>query len=282
MSAPVAAPLRGVKVVSLAVNLPGPLAVAELVRLGATATKVEPPMGDPLAAVAPSWYDELVAGLDVVTVDLKSADGTQKLAALLEDCDILVTAHRPSALARLRLDAMMQNRDRLVHLEIVGGDGDLAEVPGHDLTYQAAHGTVLPPQMPCVPVADILGAERAVTAALGALLSRAQTGEGGRARVSLDAAAHAAAGAVRHGLTGPGDPLGGALPQYGLHRTSDGHIAAGALEPHFAERFRHHVGESPEEIADAFAQHPTAYWEALGIEHDIPLVGVLPARRTDR
>ncbi|PZT99619.1 MAG: hypothetical protein DI630_16375, partial [Gordonia sp. (in: high G+C Gram-positive bacteria)] len=41
-------PLHGVRVVSLAMNLPGPLATARLVRMGAAVVKVEHPSGDPL------------------------------------------------------------------------------------------------------------------------------------------------------------------------------------------------------------------------------------------
>ena len=72
---PDATAVAGVGVVSLAVNLPGPLAVARLASMGASATKVEPPSGDPLQAVAPSWYEELAAGQEVVTLDLKSPAG---------------------------------------------------------------------------------------------------------------------------------------------------------------------------------------------------------------
>ena len=46
-------PLDGVGVLTLAVNLPGPLAVARLHRLGAAVVKVEPPAGDPLR----DWRD---------------------------------------------------------------------------------------------------------------------------------------------------------------------------------------------------------------------------------
>ena len=78
---------------------------------------------------------------------------------------LLITAYRPSALRRLGL-AGAHLRHRLTHVEIVGHAGDAAEAPGHDLTYQAVHGTLTPPAMPTVPVADMLGAERAVTATL--------------------------------------------------------------------------------------------------------------------
>ena len=49
-------PLSGVRVVTLAPNLPGPVAANRLVTLGATVTKVEPPAGDPLAVASPDYY----------------------------------------------------------------------------------------------------------------------------------------------------------------------------------------------------------------------------------
>src|SRR5581483_3587069 len=67
-------PFDSHRVVTTAVNVPGPFAAARLRGLGAHVTKVEPPGGDPLAISAPDWYREL-AGEDVVSLDLKSADG---------------------------------------------------------------------------------------------------------------------------------------------------------------------------------------------------------------
>ena len=42
-------PLHGCKVISLALNVPGPVAAKRLKELGATIIKVEPPTGDPLS-----------------------------------------------------------------------------------------------------------------------------------------------------------------------------------------------------------------------------------------
>ena len=42
-------PLRGVRVLSLALNLPGPAALMRLAQMGASCTKVNPPSGDPIA-----------------------------------------------------------------------------------------------------------------------------------------------------------------------------------------------------------------------------------------
>lgn len=265
-------PLAGVVVVSLAVNLPGPLAAARLSSFGATVTKVEPPDGDPLAVAAPSWYAELIAGQHLVNLDLKSPPDRARLEDELAGADLLLTAMRPSALLRLELVESVR-RQRVAHVEIVGSDGDDAERPGHDLTYQAAHGTIAPPAMPLVPVADLLGAERAVSTAFAALRGR-ERGEPATWRVPLEDAAHSAAAAVRHGLTGPGAPLGGSVPSYSIYRSADGHVAVAALEPRFAARLGEHIGSSREELTRAFAARPSDHWERLGATLDIPIVAV--------
>ena len=255
--------LQGVQVVSLAINLPGPLAAARLRALGATVTKIEPPAGDPLRAVAPTWYDELTVGQRVVTLDLK--DPADRAVAV-----------RPSALVKLGLDELTAANPHLSHIEIVGHDGIAAEQPGHDLTYQALHGTLQPPTMPTVPVADLLGAERAVSAALLALRVAAESGVGHRERVVLEQAAADAGAAVRHGLMGAGAPLGGAHPGYRIYSSSDGHVALAALEPHFWERARAGLGVegTQEELEQTFLSKPTREWEEVAKRLDIPLIGI--------
>ena len=276
-------PLAGVTVVSLAVNLPGPVAASRLTSLGATVIKVEPPTGDPLRTVVPSWYDELASGQEVVSLDLKDAADREQFESRLAGADVLLTSMRPSASARLGLTESAL-RHGLVFVEIVGYDGDRAEEAGHDLTYQAVHGTVLPPTMPLVPVVDLLGAERAVSAVLSGLRQRDHTEQGRRRdpaphlTVVLDDVAQHAASAVRHGLTGPDDVLGGASPVYGLYPTTDGHVAVGAIEPHFAARLCHVVGTTREELTARFATDTSDHWEALGRAHDIPIVAVRDPR----
>jgi crotonobetainyl-CoA:carnitine CoA-transferase CaiB-like acyl-CoA transferase len=273
MSEEQVAALAGVHVVSLATNLPGPVAAARLVALGASVVKVEPPAGDPLATVVPDWYDELVAGQDVVTLDLKDPGDRGSLEARLAAADVLLAAMRPSAAARLGLTESVA-RHGLVLVEIVGYDGERAGEAGHDLTYQAAQGTVLPPGLPLVPVVDLLGAERAVTAVLAGLRRRDRGEAAPHLRVVLDDAARSASAAVRHGLTGPQGVLGGASPAYGVYRTADGHVAVAAIEPHFAERLARAVGATREELTKRFATEPSAHWESLGRSLDVPIVTV--------
>lgn len=274
MSPPLDRALHGVRVVSLAINLPGPLAVARLADLGAAAIKLEPPTGDPLAEVAPGWYAELHERVEVRRLDLKQPDARTELGGLLDDADVLLTAQRPSALTRLGVDGLIARLPRLVHVEIVGYDGARAEEPGHDLTYQAEHGTLTPPSMPTVPAVDLLGSERATTAALAGLMAREASGSGGRYRVALEESARDAGAAVRHRLTGEGAPLGGGRPEYGIYATSDGFVALGALEPHFAARVHEHLGATAEEISVTLAGRPNDHWQAVAAQMDIPMIGI--------
>lgn len=268
--------LEGVRVVSLAINLPGPLAAARLAEHGASVTKVEPPGGDPVQAVTPQWYAELTKDQLVIELDLKNPTDRSELDELLTGADLLITSVRPSALRRLGLADAHVTHPGLSHVEIVGHDGELEEAPGHDLTYQAAFGTLDPPSMPRVPVADLLGSERAVSAALLALIDAKRTGTGRTHRIVLEDAAAFAGQAVKHGLMGPGTSLGGATPTYGIYEAADGFIALGALEPHFRQRVLDTlvVEDTHDAIATAFATKTTSEWESIAAAADIPLVGI--------
>ena len=271
--APKNTPLAGTRVVSLAVNLPGPLAASRLREMGAEVIKVEPPSGDPLDAAAPRWYAELTEGQTVMCLDLKDLRERAKLDIELAQSDVLITSYRPSALQRLGLHGVHRLYPQLTHVEIVGHDGDSAELAGHDLTYQAAYGTITPPALPTVPVVDMLGAERAVSATLSGLIECARTRVGQHRRVVLEDAAAFAGAAVRHGVTGAGAPLGGANPAYGIYATADGHVALAALEPHFWSRTLDALGVCGDRAAleGVFATRTSDEWRRLAQRVDIPL-----------
>ncbi|MFZ1126451.1 MAG: CoA transferase [Candidatus Baltobacteraceae bacterium] len=271
--------LQGVRVVTLAQNVPGPVAAARLHALGAHVLKVEPPGGDPLAGYSPSWYAQLHRGCEVVQLDLKRPGDRAALEGRLGDADVLLASNRPSALQRLGLgwEAVHARHPRLLAVAIVGYPPPHEDLPGHDLTYVAKLGLVDPPHMPLSLFADLAGAERAVAATLALLYARERTGRADRATVSLAEAAEGFAAPLRHGLTAPEGLLGGSLAGYRVYRARHGWIALAALEPHFWSRFCAESGTGkPGEAAltELFLQRDAADWEAWASERDLPLVAV--------
>ena len=255
----------------MAQNVPGPVAVARLIQRGARAIKIEPPSGDQLAGICRAWYDELHRGVDVERLDLKSPAGKTRLAALLRSCDIFIASQRPSALARLGLDAGTLGRDipTLRHLNIVGDTAD-PERAGHDLTYLAQHG-LLRDTMPLTLIADMVGAERACTAAIELM----HEPPGSSRVVGLADAIHDLAAPLRHGLTAPGGQLGGGNPAYGVYAARDGMIAVAALEPHFRARLYELLAlDEGSDPGKTFKARTAAEWESWALEHDLPIVAV--------
>ncbi|MEW6637386.1 MAG: CoA transferase [Actinomycetota bacterium] len=272
-------PLRGMRIVTLAVNAPGPVAATRLRELGAAVTKVEPPAGDPLAGLSPSWYARLAAGQTVMRLDLKDGPDRARLDELLSGADLLLTSNRPAALGRLGLSwaALHARFPRLCHVAIVGHPPPREDEPGHDLTYLAEHGMLSPPQMPRTLLADLAGAEKAVSAALGLLLARERGRGAGYAEVALSEAAAHLAEPLRHGLTREGGPLGGGMPGYGLYRASDGWIAVAALEPRFLRGLLEELEIEEvdrETLGKKFARHTAGYWERWAAERDLPVVAL--------
>lgn len=271
--------LEGLRVTTIALNLPGPVACARLRDLGAGVTKVEPLAGDPFEKYCGTWYRHLHAGMSVRKLDLKSTAGREALVALLGQSDLLVTAQRPSALARLELDpaSLAARHPRLCHVAITGHPHPEEETPGHDLTYLAVHGLVSPPAMPATLFADMAGAERAVTTALALVIARSRTGRGESAAAPLEDAARALAQPLREGLTARGALLGGGLAGYNVYRAREGWIAVAALEPHFEKGLAQALGLdvlSIEALREKFAADTAPNWERWARGLDLPIVAI--------
>jgi crotonobetainyl-CoA:carnitine CoA-transferase CaiB-like acyl-CoA transferase len=230
--------LQGTRLVTLAQNVPCPAAASRLQDLGASVVKVEPPNGDPLASANPAWYGALTAGQEVVQLDLKDASHRARLDEYLAEADVLLTSSRPGSLARLGLgqEELRVKYPRLCYVAITGYPAPYEDTPGHDLTYLAEWGLLSPPDMPRPLLADLAGAERAVSATLVLLLSRAEGRRGGYAEVALSETAALFARPLRYGITKPGAPLGGGFHGYGLYEARDDWISVAALERHFWER----------------------------------------------
>jgi crotonobetainyl-CoA:carnitine CoA-transferase CaiB-like acyl-CoA transferase len=267
--------LKGIRVVNLAANLPGPAAAQRLFRMGAEVVKVEGPTGDPMESYHAGWYREMAAGQRIVRLDLKSDQGRTELEHLLAAADLLISASRPAAMARLGLDWNSLHREHrhLCQVAIVGYPAPRENEAGHDLTYQASLGLVIPPHMPRTLLADMAGAEMTVSSALALLLQRERNGDAGYAEVALSEAAAVMAEPLRYGCTLPGANLGGGIPEYNMYESTDGWIVVAALEPHFRQRLETALSVSThDEYRRVFATKSAREWEQWGQEQDVPIV----------
>ena len=263
--------LDGVRIVTMAQNVPGPLAAARLRDAGARVTKIEPPAGDPFLALSPAWHAEMHAGITIERVDLKSRDGSAQVVRLLRDADVFLTSQRPSALARLGLDpaTLTSLTPGIRMLRIVGSVRD-PEQPGHDLTYQAQAG-LLGDRMPRSLAADVMASERAFAGTLALL----RQPPGSVMDVGLVESLDSMLASLRHGLTAPGGVLGGGAFRYGLYETKDGRIAVAALEPHF-DRGLHQALDLPvgADPSSRFRERTAVEWEAWARDRALPIVAV--------
>jgi crotonobetainyl-CoA:carnitine CoA-transferase CaiB-like acyl-CoA transferase len=278
-------PLAGVRVLSLALNLPGPAALLRCRNMGATCTKLEPPAGDPMALYNKTAYAALHEGVSVEVADLKSEAGQQRLHAALAQTDVLLTSFRPSALGKLKLDraSLQQRHPSLSQVAIIGAPGERAEEPGHDLTYLAESGLVTGTELPPTLYADMGGALLASEAVLQATLhARASPGASGLyLEVALNASADWLALPRTWGLTRPDGAVGGAHAGYRVYPCADGRVAIAALEPHFAARLCEVAGASSTDMAAAATHEAIAAWvrtrtraelDAMARERDVPLL----------
>ena len=263
--------LDGIRVITTAQNVPGPLAAARLRQAGASVTKIEPPSGDPFLELSRAWHAEMHVGIPIERLDLKTGDGQARLAALLAEADVLLTSQRPSALARLNVDpdTLRARFPRLRVLRIVGTVRD-PEQPGHDLTYQAQAG-LLGDGMPRTLAADVMTSERAFAGILALL----RLPGGSVMDVGLVESLDPLMAPLRHGLTAPGGTLGGGAPRYGVYETKLGRIAVAALEPHFArELYRHLELPVHSDPSSGFLERTAAEWERWARDRGLPIVEV--------
>ena len=263
--------LDGVQVVTIAQNVPGPLAAARLHQAGAHVTKVEPPGGDPFLALSPAWHAEMHAGIAIERLDLKAQSGRVRMAELLRDADLLLTSQRPSALARLELDreTLFSQYPRLRIVRILGSVQD-PEHPGHDLTYQARAG-LLGDAMPRTLTADVMASERAFAGALGVL----RQPPGSVLDVGLVESLDPMLASLRHGLTTRTGTLGGGAPRYQLYAAREGRVAVAALEPHFEARLYEALGlPRGSDPSSCFLARTAREWEAWALERDVPIVAI--------
>jgi alpha-methylacyl-CoA racemase len=287
--------LKNVRILSLALNLPGPAAVMRLQSMGAKCTKLEPlaPKGmrtaDPMGIYKPAAYEVMHKGLKVLQADLKSERGQAALHQQLANTDVLITSFRPSALIKLGLawKELHKRYPTLCVVSIVGAPGARAEEAGHDLTYQADSGLVNGLEMPASLYADMGGSLVTTEAVLQALLLRQRSGrshgKGVFHEVALSEASAYLALPRAWGLTTANGDVGGAHAGYKIYLCKNGRVAVAALEPHFAARLceaaglpkqaamQMHKRSTHEGIAKFLVTQTRGQLDKLASSKDIPL-----------
>lgn len=235
-TSPALRPLKGVRILSLALNLPGPAALMRCRRMGANCVKREPPSGDPMGQYNQPAYAQLHEGIKIRVADLKTDIGQKALHRELAKTDVLLTSFRPSALLKLGLTwkALHKQHPHLSQVAIVGAPGDRAEEPGHDLTYLAENDLVTGLDLPPTLYADMGGSLMASEAVLQAVMHQRSKGKGVYLEVALSGAAAYLALPRTWGLTQASTAVGGGHAGYRVYACKDGRVAVAALEPHFA------------------------------------------------
>ena len=198
-------PLEGVKVLDLSRVLAGPYATMVLADLGADVVKVEHPergddtrqWGPPFAGGESAYFLSVNRNKRSIGVDLKDAEGLERVKELAADADVVIENMRRGALEKFGLgyETLKKLNPGLIYCSITGfGPGKDEERPGYDFLIQARAGimgiTGFPepdgePTKVGVAIVDIVCGLHAATAILAALRRRDATGEGARIEVPL-------------------------------------------------------------------------------------------------
>jgi alpha-methylacyl-CoA racemase len=306
---PLRSALKGIRVLDLTSNLPGPLGTQILGDLGADVIKIESPNGD-LVRQYPPFIDSvsvlhllLNRNKRSIAVNLKEKEGLNLFYQLVKTSDVLIEGFRPGTTKRLKIDfkTLLEYKSDIIYCSITGyGSKDTRS--GHDLNYVASTGitnlTGLKevPTPIGVPIGDIGGGSLpAVIAILAGLLQRKDKPQ--HLNISItDQLIPWLTVAASTFLAGLGDPqredhtLSGYNPFYRLYRTNDAdckYISFAPLEAKFWKNFclsidrRDLLGKQFDfyllnnELPSIFLQKSQMEWEKWFEEYDIPGAPVL-------
>lgn len=188
--------LDGLRVLDLSGHRTGAQATQLLADFGADVLWVEPPGGS-LLRKHPG-FPFLARGKRNVEIDLRSPDGSARVAALAKEADVLLETFRPGVADRLGLgfDVLSQSNPRLVYASITGfgREGPNADLQGYEGLVMAKLGVLAAyrklaggahPVYVSVPWCSFAATQVALQGILAALLDRRATGLGQRVEANL-------------------------------------------------------------------------------------------------
>jgi formyl-CoA transferase len=272
-----AAPLAGVRVLAVEQMIAAPWATQMLARLGADVIKVEHPQrGESGRAATPYITDPegrrvgatfLRNNLDKRSVGIDLARGADLVAALADQCDVLVENFKAGTLARFGLDhaTLAKRNPRLIYVSITGFGNPLspndAETPYGSWPAYASIAEAMsgiyewgrapghPPVVnPVGGLGDIGTGMFAVMGILAALLQREHTGTGQHVDVAmLDAMMSITDVATSLWSLGAREKAPGAILD--AFKASDGYFVVQVSREHQFERLAGVIGH-PEWVDD--------------------------------
>jgi crotonobetainyl-CoA:carnitine CoA-transferase CaiB-like acyl-CoA transferase len=299
---PLRSVLKGIRILDLTMNLPGPMATQILGDFGADVIKIEPLTGDPVRYFPPfigqesSYYLSLNRNKRSFAVDLKSEEGLEILYKLVAKCDIVLIGFLPSTVKKLKLDfeTLIKKNSKLIYCHLTGYD-DSEDKVGHDLNYIGESGILSitgpksKPIVPGVPIADIGGGSLpTVITILAALFQKSDSAQ--YFNVSMvDHLIPWLSIVASEVIAGIGDPerelhpLSGFLPWYRIYQSKDNqYITFAALEQKFWQRFcnaldrddlfdqQFNLALCDRELPLIFKQKTAAEWDSFFSEYNLP------------
>ncbi|MGD9943589.1 MAG: CaiB/BaiF CoA transferase family protein [Burkholderiaceae bacterium] len=261
LSATLAGPLQGVRVLDLTRVLSGPFCTMIFADLGADVIKIEDCEGGDQTRSHYPFIDDLShyflavnRNKRSVAVNLKHAAGRDLILRLAAQVDVLIENFRPGVMASLGLsiDELRQANSRLIVCSIsgYGQTGSLRTAPAFDIITQALSGVMSingeeggGPLRLGIPLGDIGGGLWAAIGVLSALQHRHRTGEALHVDLSLLEALMAQLGYLSqlYFVTGASPGSAGnrhhTVSPYGCYEASDGSIVIAVLNQRFFESF---------------------------------------------
>ena len=278
MSAPVAGPLSGIRVLEFESIGPAPFAGMLLADMGADVLVVDRPATTDLGLKRERWYDVMMRGKRSVTLDLKSRDAKEAALALAAKADALIEGMRPGVMERLGLgpEEMFRKNSRLVYGRMTGWgqDGPLAPRAGHDINYIALAGVLHafgrrgePPVPPLNLIGDFGGGGMLLGFGIAcALLEASRSGKGQVVDAAMvDGASLLAAmfaGFLKAGTWSEKrgeNILDTGAPWYDVYQTKDGkYVSIGSIETRFFDELVSRLG-----LSNVPPQHDRARWPEM-------------------
>lgn len=301
--------LQGYRILDFTKLLPGPLATLWMAQQGAEVIKVESPSSpDPVRFYPPMkdgvsvFYTALNAGKKSLCIDYRSEAGKEAILKLVEQADVVIEQFRPGVMEAFGLgfETLKKRNPKIILVSITGygQTGEMAAKPGHDINYLSYSGMLDAqrdasgnPIISAAQLADVAGGSMmALNATTSALLHRERTHKGQHVDVSMTHCVSVLQSMrIAEELeTGASNGyLSGKLPSYNIYKCADGrHVALGALEPKFWQKFCNLMGhpewggrlmenELIDEVAAQFATKPMQFWVEKLEKEDVCLSPVL-------